>query len=213
MENLNIGITIMVIGMSTVFVFLVIMIVAMNITTKVIQVINKYFFSANPCRWVKIMRNCVAKRDERVFSFRPALKEERRLLALDVGLAVGGGHVGLADKQNQYDDCHHIGYHGNQLHINGGRAAQHNLQAGAESEQQTAEQCALWLEFAEYDRRNGDKALADNGDGPELSGDGHRHAGAAEARQEARKADTEETHADDVDAQRLTGLRMLAAGP
>ena len=43
MENLNIGITLMVIGMSTVFVFLAIMIVAMNITTKVIGIINKYF--------------------------------------------------------------------------------------------------------------------------------------------------------------------------
>ena len=42
-ENLNVGITIMVIGMATVFVFLAIMIVAMNITTKIISVINKYF--------------------------------------------------------------------------------------------------------------------------------------------------------------------------
>ena len=43
MENLNVGITLMVIGMSTVFVFLAIMIVAMNITTKIIGIINKYF--------------------------------------------------------------------------------------------------------------------------------------------------------------------------
>ena len=43
MENLNVGITIMVIGMSTVFVFLAIMIVLMFITAKVIQIINKYF--------------------------------------------------------------------------------------------------------------------------------------------------------------------------
>lgn len=44
MENtLHVGFTIMVIGMSTVFVFLAIMIVAMNITTKVIGIINKYF--------------------------------------------------------------------------------------------------------------------------------------------------------------------------
>ena len=47
MENLNIGITIMVIGMSGVFVFLAIMIVVINITTKVIQIINKYFPEPN----------------------------------------------------------------------------------------------------------------------------------------------------------------------
>ena len=40
MENLNVGITLMVIGMATVFVFLAIMIVAMYITTKVIGIIN-----------------------------------------------------------------------------------------------------------------------------------------------------------------------------
>jgi sodium pump decarboxylase gamma subunit len=43
MENLNVGITLMVIGMSMVFVFLVIMIVAMHVTTKIIGFINKYF--------------------------------------------------------------------------------------------------------------------------------------------------------------------------
>lgn len=43
MENLNVGITLMVIGMATVFVFLAIMIVAMNVTTKIIGIINKYF--------------------------------------------------------------------------------------------------------------------------------------------------------------------------
>ena len=43
MENLNVGITIMAIGMTTVFAFLAIMIVAMNITTKIIGIINKYF--------------------------------------------------------------------------------------------------------------------------------------------------------------------------
>lgn len=43
MENLNIGIIVMVIGMATVFVFLAIMIVAMKITTKIIEIINKYF--------------------------------------------------------------------------------------------------------------------------------------------------------------------------
>ena len=43
MENLNVGITLMVIGMATVFVFLGLMIVAMNITTKIISIINKYF--------------------------------------------------------------------------------------------------------------------------------------------------------------------------
>lgn len=43
MENLNVGITLMVIGMVAVLVFLAIMIVAMNITTKIISIINKYF--------------------------------------------------------------------------------------------------------------------------------------------------------------------------
>ena len=43
MENLNTGFTVMVIGMSTVFVFLAVMIVAINITTKIIRIINKYF--------------------------------------------------------------------------------------------------------------------------------------------------------------------------
>lgn len=42
MENLNIGITLMVIGMAAVFVFLGIMIVAMNITAKIVGIINKY---------------------------------------------------------------------------------------------------------------------------------------------------------------------------
>lgn len=43
MENLNVGITLMVIGMAAVFVFLGFMIVAMNITARIIDVINKYF--------------------------------------------------------------------------------------------------------------------------------------------------------------------------
>lgn len=43
MENLSIGITLMVIGMSAVFVFLAIMIFAMNITNKIVSLINKYF--------------------------------------------------------------------------------------------------------------------------------------------------------------------------
>lgn len=43
MEALKEGSVIMVIGMSTVFIFLVIMIFAMNICAKIIQVLNKYF--------------------------------------------------------------------------------------------------------------------------------------------------------------------------
>ncbi|MBO6256456.1 OadG family protein [bacterium] len=43
MENLNIGITLMVIGMAAVFVFLGFMIVAMNFTAKIVSIINKYF--------------------------------------------------------------------------------------------------------------------------------------------------------------------------
>ena len=43
MENLSIGISLMVIGMSAVFVFLAIMIFAMNITNKIVSLINKYF--------------------------------------------------------------------------------------------------------------------------------------------------------------------------
>ena len=43
MENLNIGISLLIIGMSTVFIFLAIMIFAMNITAKIISTINKYF--------------------------------------------------------------------------------------------------------------------------------------------------------------------------
>jgi len=43
MENFYIGVTIAVIGMATVFVFLTIMIVAMNLATKIISCINKYF--------------------------------------------------------------------------------------------------------------------------------------------------------------------------
>ena len=42
MENLNVGITLMVIGMAAVFVFLGIMIIAMNITAKIVGIINKY---------------------------------------------------------------------------------------------------------------------------------------------------------------------------
>ncbi len=43
METLNVGFTLMIIGMSTVFVFLIIMIFAMNLSAKVISIINKYF--------------------------------------------------------------------------------------------------------------------------------------------------------------------------
>lgn len=43
METLHSGLTIMIIGMSTVFVFLTIMIFAMKITSKIIQFLNKYF--------------------------------------------------------------------------------------------------------------------------------------------------------------------------
>ena len=43
MTTLNLGITIMIIGMSIVFIFLTVMIFAMNVTSKVIGVINKYF--------------------------------------------------------------------------------------------------------------------------------------------------------------------------
>ena len=43
MENFNIGITIMVIGMLVVFVFLGLMIVVMNITAKAVDFINKYY--------------------------------------------------------------------------------------------------------------------------------------------------------------------------
>lgn len=42
MENINIGITLLVVGMSVVFAFLIIMIIVMNITTKVVEFINKY---------------------------------------------------------------------------------------------------------------------------------------------------------------------------
>ncbi len=48
MENLNIGISLLIIGMSTVFIFLAIMIFAMNITAKIISTINKYFPEAIP---------------------------------------------------------------------------------------------------------------------------------------------------------------------
>ena len=43
METLNVGITIMTIGMSVVFLFLIIMIFAMNISSKAINLLNKYF--------------------------------------------------------------------------------------------------------------------------------------------------------------------------
>lgn len=43
METLNVGFTLMIIGMSTVFVFLIIMIFVMNLSAKVISIINKYF--------------------------------------------------------------------------------------------------------------------------------------------------------------------------
>lgn len=43
MENLNVGITLMVIGMGTVYVFLTIMIYAMNFTKKILDIVNKYF--------------------------------------------------------------------------------------------------------------------------------------------------------------------------
>ena len=48
MENFNVGITLMVIGMAAVFVFLGFMIVAMNITTRIIESINKYFPEPTP---------------------------------------------------------------------------------------------------------------------------------------------------------------------
>lgn len=43
MQNLHIGITITVIGMLVVLFFLTITIGAINVTTKIIQIINKYF--------------------------------------------------------------------------------------------------------------------------------------------------------------------------
>lgn len=55
MENLNIGITLMVIGMAAVFVFLGIMIVAMNITAKIVGIINKYL--PEPIPEEKMLRN------------------------------------------------------------------------------------------------------------------------------------------------------------
>ena len=60
------------------------------------------------------------------------------LFGLDVGLAVGGGDTGLADEEDQHDDRDHIGDHGNQMHIDAGGAAEHDLEAGAEAEQQAA---------------------------------------------------------------------------
>ena len=42
-ETIMVGFHLMIIGMGTVFVFLMIMVFAMNITHKVIEVINKYY--------------------------------------------------------------------------------------------------------------------------------------------------------------------------
>ena len=42
-ETINIGLTLMIIGMSVVFIFLAVMIVVINISSKVIQLLNKYF--------------------------------------------------------------------------------------------------------------------------------------------------------------------------
>ena len=55
MENLNIGITLMVIGMAAVFVFLGIMIFAMDITAKIVGIINKHFPEVIPEE--KMLRN------------------------------------------------------------------------------------------------------------------------------------------------------------
>ena len=90
--------------------------------------------------------------------------------------------MGFAHKQDQHDHRDHIGDHGNELHIDAGGAAQHHLEAGAEAEEQTADERALGLELAEDHRRDGDEALAYDGDGAELGGDGHGDARAAQAR-------------------------------
>ena len=55
MENFNVGITLMVIGMAAVFVFLGIMIFAMDITAKIVGIINKHFPEVLPEE--KMLRN------------------------------------------------------------------------------------------------------------------------------------------------------------
>lgn len=117
----------------------------------------------------------------------------------------------LTHKEDQHDDRDHIGDHGNQLRGYAGGAEDH-LEAGAKTEQQTAQHGALGLEFSEDHRRDGDEALTHNGDGTELVGNGHGHAGAAQAGQEAGNAHAQEPGAQHVDAQRFAGLGMFTAG-
>lgn len=58
------GVFVMIIGMGTVFIFLSIMIVAMNLNGKVLQVINKYFPEEVPQE--KTSRKTAKKDDEEI---------------------------------------------------------------------------------------------------------------------------------------------------
>lgn len=58
------GVFVMIIGMGTVFIFLSIMIVAMNLNGKVLQVINKYFPEEIPQE--KTSRKSTKKDDEEI---------------------------------------------------------------------------------------------------------------------------------------------------
>ena len=81
---------------------------------------------------------------------------------------LGSGHGALTHEQHQYDDGDHIGDHGDQLHVDARGAAQHDLEAGAEAEEQAADECAVGLELAEDNRCNRDKALTYNNTWAEL---------------------------------------------
>ena len=98
------------------------------------------------------------------------------------------------------------------MHVDTGGAAEHHLQAGTEAEQQAAEKGTVGSELSEDHGGNGNEALAHDGNGTELVGHGHGHAGAAETGKESGYADTDEPHGNDIDTQRLTGKGMLAAG-
>ena len=118
----------------------------------------------------------------------------------------------LSDEENEEDDGHNIGDHGKELHVDTGGATENDLKSGTETEQEAADEGALWTELSENNGSDGDEALADDGNRTELGGNGHVDAGTAKTGKESGNGDAEETHADDVDAQGFAGLRMLTAG-
>ena len=117
----------------------------------------------------------------------------------------------LTNEQNQHDNGYDVRNHGDDLGINHVGGTQNNLQTGAATEQQTADQCALRLKLTEDNRRNRNKALTNDGDGTELVGDCHGYASATQTGQEAGDSNAQHTHTDNVNAQSFASVGVFAA--